>query len=134
MRASWVLTLLGACRGVPLEQADIRRALKAGSLKLLCSESIESIPDVPFAELPSSIAALAMLLIVLARDSDLRYERIYVHLQDDVTRKRPMLALVPNLLSRDVKGMACRTHFHGFGGRLVPHGAIDDDDWLSLGV
>ena len=39
------------------------------------------------------------LLICLAPELDLRYERIYAYLQDDVTKKRPSVDLVLNLLS-----------------------------------
>jgi ATP-dependent 26S proteasome regulatory subunit len=41
---------------------------------------------------------LDVLLICLAPVLDLRYERIYGYLQDDITRKRPGLNLVLNLL------------------------------------
>lgn len=39
------------------------------------------------------------LLICLAPELDLRYERLYAYLQDDVTKKRPSVDLVLNLLS-----------------------------------
>jgi SpoVK/Ycf46/Vps4 family AAA+-type ATPase len=42
------------------------------------------------------------LLVALAPETDLRYERLYAYLQDDVTRKRPSVSLVLNLL--------CETH------------------------
>jgi hypothetical protein len=38
------------------------------------------------------------LLIALAPEVDLRYQRIYAYLQDDVTRKRPTVDLILNLL------------------------------------
>ena len=40
-----------------------------------------------------------ILLICIAPELDLRYERIYAYLKDDVTRKRPSLDLVLNILS-----------------------------------
>jgi hypothetical protein len=40
-----------------------------------------------------------ILLICLAPELDLRYERLYSYLQDDVTKKRPSVDLVLNLLS-----------------------------------
>jgi hypothetical protein len=40
-----------------------------------------------------------VILIALAPDLDLRYERLYAYLQDDVTKKRPTVDLVLNLLS-----------------------------------
>jgi SpoVK/Ycf46/Vps4 family AAA+-type ATPase len=39
------------------------------------------------------------LLICLAPELDLRYERLYAYLQDDVTKKRPTVDLVSSLLS-----------------------------------
>jgi len=39
-----------------------------------------------------------VLLICLATELDLRYERLYAYLQDDVTRKRPSIDLALNLL------------------------------------
>ena len=42
---------------------------------------------------------LDALLIALAPEFDLRYEKIYAFLQDDVTRKRPSIDLVLNLLA-----------------------------------
>ena len=42
-----------------------------------------------------------VLLICLASEIDLRYERLYAYLQDDVTKKRPSVDLALNLLSRN---------------------------------
>ena len=55
---------------------------------------------------------LDALLICLAPELDLRYERLYAYLQDDVTKKRPSVDLVLNLLSPsyDVK-LAMRHRF-----------------------
>jgi hypothetical protein len=41
---------------------------------------------------------LDVLLVAFAPEFDLRYERIYAYLQDDVTRKRPTVDFVLNLL------------------------------------
>ncbi|HEX6975518.1 MAG TPA: ATP-binding protein, partial [Vicinamibacterales bacterium] len=41
---------------------------------------------------------LDALLIAIAPECDLRYERLYAYLQDDVTRKRPTVDLILNLL------------------------------------
>lgn len=40
-----------------------------------------------------------LLLICLAPELDLRYEKLYAYLQDDVTKKRPTVELALNLLS-----------------------------------
>lgn len=44
------------------------------------------------------------LLICVAPELDLRYERVYAYLQDDVTKKRPSLDLILNLLSVSFEG------------------------------
>lgn len=41
---------------------------------------------------------LALIVIALAPELDLRYERLYAYLQDDVTRRRPTVDLALNLL------------------------------------
>lgn len=53
-----------------------------------------------------------VILLSLAPELDLRYERIYAYLQDDVTRRRPSVDLALNLLSPnpDAK-LANRVHF-----------------------
>lgn len=55
---------------------------------------------------------LDIVLIALAPEVDLRYERLFAYLQDDVTRRRPTVDLVLNLLcaSRDAK-IAARARF-----------------------
>ena len=45
-----------------------------------------------------SLFDLHVIVIGLAPELDLRYERVYAYLQDDVTRKRPSVDLVLNLL------------------------------------
>lgn len=52
------------------------------------------------------------LLICLAPEIDLRYERLYAYLQDDVTKKKPSVDLVLNLLSPSLETkMAARKYF-----------------------
>jgi hypothetical protein len=41
---------------------------------------------------------LDVILVALAPEVDLRYERLYAYLQDDVTRRRPSIDLAFNLL------------------------------------
>ncbi len=43
---------------------------------------------------------LDLILIALAPELDLRYERVYAYLQDDVTRRRPSVEFALNLLCR----------------------------------
>ncbi|MBN1814365.1 MAG: ATP-binding protein [Anaerolineae bacterium] len=53
-----------------------------------------------------------VLLIGLAPELDLRYERLYAYLQDDVTKKRPSVDLVLNLLSPSFEAkLATRERF-----------------------
>lgn len=55
---------------------------------------------------------LAMVVIALAREVDLRYERIYSYLQDDVTRRLPTVDLTLNLLCESAaEKSARREHF-----------------------
>jgi SpoVK/Ycf46/Vps4 family AAA+-type ATPase len=67
--------------------------------------------DEPWPELPESSRLvwlqrafalsrfdLALVLVALAPELDLRYERLYAYLQDDVTRRRPTVDLALNLL------------------------------------
>src|SRR6202030_4113259 len=53
---------------------------------------------------------LDVLVLTLAPDIDLRYERLYGYLQDDVTRRRPTLDLVARLLRAGAaEGLALST-------------------------
>ena len=53
-----------------------------------------------------------VLLLALAPEIDLRYEKIYAYLQDDVTRKRPTVELALNLLCPTLEAkLERRTHF-----------------------
>ncbi len=55
---------------------------------------------------------LAVVAIALAPEFDLRYERIYAYLQDDVTRKRPTVDLALSLLCSSVQArLRHRDHF-----------------------
>jgi DNA polymerase III delta prime subunit len=62
-----------------------------------------------------------VVLICLAAELDLRYERLYAYLQDDVTRKRPRVDLVLNLLSSSfLEKLKARERF-GSTSPLVRH-------------
>jgi ATP-dependent 26S proteasome regulatory subunit len=70
-----------------------------------------------------------MFLICLAPELDLRYERLYGYLQDDMTRRRPSVDLMLRLLDRDCAEVRQSL---GPGSRLVRLGLIvpveDDAD------
>ncbi|GAB4276367.1 MAG: ATP-binding protein [Candidatus Promineifilaceae bacterium] len=55
---------------------------------------------------------MQILLLALAPELDPRYERLYAYLQDDVTKKRPSVHLLLNLLTNNwPQQLACREHF-----------------------
>ena len=62
------------------------------------------------------------LLICLAPEIDLRYERLFGYLQDDVTKRRPSVDLVLNLLSPTfVAKLVARQHFTSTAPLLKHH-------------
>jgi sulfur carrier protein ThiS len=62
---------------------------------------------------------LDTVLLCLAAELDLRYEKLYAYLQDDVTRKRPSVDLVLNLLSTTFADkLEGRKYFHPFAPLL----------------
>ncbi len=69
------------------------------------------------------------LLVCLAPDIDLRYERLYAYLQDDVTRRRPTVDLILRLLVPSPEARVEARRALGPGGRLLRHGllALADD-------
>ena len=67
---------------------------------------------------------LDVVMIALAPELDLRYERLYAYLHDDVTRKRPSVDLALSLLCRSFdERLAARERF-GVSGTLVRHGVV----------
>jgi AAA+ superfamily predicted ATPase len=64
------------------------------------------------------------LIICLAPDIDLRYERLYAYLQDDVTRRRPTVDLILRLLVPSPQERVEARRALGPGGRLVRHGLL----------
>ncbi|MGY0490300.1 ATP-binding protein [Streptomyces sp. WG-D5] len=68
---------------------------------------------------------LWLLLIALAPEVDLRYERLYGFLQDDVSRRRPGVDLALTLLSADPAGRFERRARLTGDAPLVRHGLIE---------
>jgi len=62
---------------------------------------------------------LDVLLIALAPEIDLRYERVYAYLQDDITRRRPTVDLVLNLLCHHAQERLARRAQFGPDAPLV---------------
>lgn len=66
-------------------------------------------------------AELDLLLLALLPEIDPRYEQIYAYLQDDVTRKRPSVELLLNLMARDLgEKLALRPLLYA-GAPLLAH-------------
>ena len=88
----WPVEQVGtALAGLAMEIGQ-RKAASVGGTVVLRLDRLATLFDLT----PFDVDAL---LICLAPELDLRYERLYAYLQDDVTRKRPSVDLVLNLLS-----------------------------------
>ena len=100
-------SLLDPWRGLHLDAADVLRLLgeaaapagPIGAADALAAAALE-LPRVARAAdwLRLGTLDLAALLIVLAPDLDLRYERLYGYLNDDLARRRPTQDLLARLL------------------------------------
>ena len=100
-------TLMDPWRGMHLDAEEVKRVLRR---ERNAAVSVPDAADALASCLSGNAAAhfhrvdgldavdLAIIVIVLAPDIDLRYERIYAYLQDDVSRKRPTPDLIANLL------------------------------------
>jgi hypothetical protein len=113
---------IDALRGLHISREEVRRALQPGpGGGSMAPEIIDRVAATlrgspRFAWLVDEYGLDAFesvaLLIALAPEFDLRYQRIYGYLQDDVTRKRPTVDLVLTLLCRrDLDRIACRRAF-----------------------
>jgi ATP-dependent 26S proteasome regulatory subunit len=105
-------SLMDPWLGMHLEHADVQRLLAQqphnalggdGDVATLLAATMREVPGLQGLSeaLQLHDIDLAALLIALAPDLDLRYERIYGYLQDDLTHKRPSLDLIANLLALD---------------------------------
>jgi ATPase family associated with various cellular activities (AAA) len=112
-------TMADSFRGLHIDLAEAERLLaRAPGQPLLCTDRPEGLPPLagPLAALAQEFDLspfdLDVIVIALAPELDLRYERLYAYLQDDVTKKRPTVDLALNLLcpSADDK-LARRAHF-----------------------
>jgi ATP-dependent 26S proteasome regulatory subunit len=104
-----VVRLLARPPGVPLVAAD-------GADSWLEPWEPETDGAERFAWLQSAFGLTAfdldVVLLLLAPEIDLRYERLYAYLQDDVTRKRPTIDLVLNVLCASASDrLSRRAHF-----------------------
>jgi ATP-dependent 26S proteasome regulatory subunit len=67
---------------------------------------------------------LDMILVALAPEIDLRYERLYAYLQDDVTRRRPSVDLVFNLLCTSAEDKLAKCSHLAATAPLRCHGLL----------
>ncbi|HKV78329.1 MAG TPA: AAA family ATPase [Candidatus Sulfotelmatobacter sp.] len=65
-----------------------------------------------------------VVLLALAPEIDLRYEKIYAYLQDDVTRKRPTVELALNLLCSSLEEKLDRRVHFSAGSMLLRQGLL----------
>ena len=67
---------------------------------------------------------MSVLLLALAPDLDLRYERVFAFLQDDVTRRRPTVDLALNLLCQSAAAKQARLPYFDSGAPLLAQGVL----------
>jgi SpoVK/Ycf46/Vps4 family AAA+-type ATPase len=75
-------------------------------------------------ELDLSSFDLDVIVIALAPELDLRYERLYAYLQDDVSRKRPGVDLALNLLCPTMEARLMRRSHFGSQAPLIQHSLL----------
>jgi AAA+ superfamily predicted ATPase len=66
-----------------------------------------------------SLCQAAIVMIAAAPELDLRYERLYAYLQDDVTRQRPSVDLVLDLVCPGLAARAAGRHEFGPDAALI---------------
>jgi len=122
-------------RGLYINQTEVERLLarEPGAPALRAESSDDSLPDA--ASETSRLAWLQrafglssfdldVLLIALAPELDLRYERLYAYLQDDVTRRRPSVDLTLNLLCQSAGSKVNRRAHFAPNAPLIYHGLL----------
>lgn len=107
-------------RGLHLGAGEVSRLLArspglsplgVGPLAELCEEWPERFLFLA-ATFDLDLFDLGLLLVGVAPEIDLRYERLYAYLQDDVTRKKPSVDLALNLLTSSSEGrLRARSNF-----------------------
>lgn len=90
---------------------------------ILCAEEFPLLAKIAQAFTLSQFD-LDVLAITLAPELDLRYERIYAYLQDDITRRRPSLDLVLNLLCKTAEEKITRRANFAPDSPLIKNGII----------
>ncbi len=118
-------------RGLYINQKDIKQLLnRQPGMPLFRSElelqSISSNSRFAWLQQAFELSAfeLDIILIALAPEIDLKYERLYAYLQDDVTRKRPTLDLALNLLCPSPAAKLARYNSFSADAPLLRHGLL----------
>lgn len=124
-------------RGLYISQDDIERDLvrepgvsplpsNEVDLEKIFAQEISSSPTLTwlYQSFYLSLFDLVLVLIALAPEIDLRYERIYAYLQDDVTRKRPSVDLALNLLCASASEKLKRLGHFATDAPLVRQGLL----------
>jgi hypothetical protein len=136
-------------RGMHIGPKDVERILtRAPGLPLFPFEDSDSIPRFSqvFEGNESRLEWLAqnfglsafdvdLLIIVLAPEIDLGYERLYAYLQDEITCRRPTVDLVLNLLCSSFEEKLSRRAHFDVDAPLVRNGLVQlvtDSDQPSL--
>ncbi|MBX6771387.1 MAG: ATP-binding protein [Chloroflexi bacterium] len=124
-----------AFRGLYISDQDVD-ALLAGTP---AAEEMPHILRAPAAAILPRLAELSsifeldafeqeVLLICLAPEIDLRYERLFAYLQDDVSRRRPTVELIMRLLTPTVEEQVAHRSVFSPTGRLVANGLLVSAD------
>ena len=119
-------------RGLYISDADVDELLASAP----ASELAQQLLDEQVGPVPARLRRVTelfeldtfereVLLVCLAPDVDLRYERLYAYLQDDVSRRRPTVDLALRLLGASGRdGSADSRTALGPGGRLTRRGLL----------
>lgn len=124
-------------RGLYISSEDVARSMAQAPGATPFAADLSALRDGAHNELPtrSPLADLLqrfaledfdadLLLLALAPEIDLRYERIFAYLQDDVTRKRPTVELALNLLCSSAQEKLQRRSHLSSDSPLVRNGLI----------
>jgi len=129
-------SLLDPWRGMHLTVEDVRAAMstapllaldpKAGACALIATQART---EPRFARMMQllrlSELEIATVVLLLAPELDLRYERIYAYLQDDISRKRPSLDLIARLLCPGVESRIAFLRTFEQAAPLVRSGVVE---------
>jgi MoxR-like ATPase len=119
-------------RGLYVAPEDVARLLKRSAgdpaFDAVAPDSWPPAPNSRLAMLQLAFTLstfeLDLLLIALAPELDLRYERLFAFLQDDVTRRKPSVDLALNLLCGSAAGKLARRALIDTEAPLLRHGLL----------